>query len=289
MLAGFGGERIVHYVGLLADSPALFCQRRGGSRPRRGYLAPGAVTLGVALPDASRWPCTLSAQSSASTPGCTVGIPSRASRICSTSPSIPPSLLPSAFMIRAAAVRVRWVQFALDAHDSVVGFGAFFWFLVIRPASASTEIDVIKNALSQTYIALNCMLLLTLGVLLAGGCWQGRAAAAFRCCSWSDSRRCSWRTSCGRSRKISGDYLPGALQDVLYVACYLPLAAAGREQMRATSVRMPRRGRPTPWRSHCRTPRCSTAFLVLVSFTRGDIGSPATVMTIVVFGLTLAR
>jgi hypothetical protein len=29
-----------------------------------------------------------------------------------------------------------------------------------------------------------------------------------------------------------------------------------------------------------------TAFLVLVSFTRGDIGSPATVMTIVVFGLT---
>jgi diguanylate cyclase (GGDEF)-like protein/PAS domain S-box-containing protein len=30
-----------------------------------------------------------------------------------------------------------------------------------------------------------------------------------------------------------------------------------------------------------------TAFLVLVSFTRGDIGSPATVMTIVVFGLTL--
>src|SRR6202041_909478 len=30
-----------------------------------------------------------------------------------------------------------------------------------------------------------------------------------------------------------------------------------------------------------------TAFLVLVYFTRGDIGSPATVMTIVVFGLTL--
>ena len=30
-----------------------------------------------------------------------------------------------------------------------------------------------------------------------------------------------------------------------------------------------------------------TAFLVLVSFTRGEIGSPATVMTIVVFGLAL--
>ena len=82
-------------------------------------------------------------------------------------------------MIRAAAVRVRWVQFSLDAMILVVGFGAFFWFLVIRPAASSTEIDVIKNALSQTYIALNCILLLTLGVVLLtrGGNPSGRAGA----------------------------------------------------------------------------------------------------------------
>jgi len=86
--------------------------------------------------------------------------------------------------------------------------------------------------------------------------------------------------------KISGDYLPGSLQDVLYVACYVPLAAAGREQMRVN------RARSAASASHSLAQSLPyaamlTAFLVLVSFTRGDIGSPATVMTIVVFGLTL--
>ena len=39
-------------------------------------------------------------------------------------------------LIRAAAVRVPWIQLSLDATIFVVGFGAFFWFLVIRPAAA---------------------------------------------------------------------------------------------------------------------------------------------------------
>jgi PAS domain-containing protein len=86
--------------------------------------------------------------------------------------------------------------------------------------------------------------------------------------------------------KISGDYLPGAFQDVLYVAAYVPLAAAGREQMRATTPRAAQGASDSLARS---LPYAAmlAAFLVLVYFTRGDIGGPATVMTIVVFGLTL--
>ena len=88
--------------------------------------------------------------------------------------------------------------------------------------------------------------------------------------------------------KIGGHYLSGDLQDVLYVACYVPMAFAGREQMRLSatasgtesSASMPL-AQSLPYASML------TAFLVLVSFTRGDIGSPATVMTIVVFGLAL--
>ena len=86
--------------------------------------------------------------------------------------------------------------------------------------------------------------------------------------------------------KIGGDYLPGALQDVLYVACYVPLAAAGREQMRATKARTAASASNSLAQS-LPYGAMLTAFLVLVYFTRGDIGSPATVMTIVVFGLTL--
>ncbi len=51
----------------------------------------------------------------------------------------------------------------------VVGFGAFFWFLIIRPAQSSTEVDVLKYTLSQAYIGLNCLLVLSLGMLLLAG------------------------------------------------------------------------------------------------------------------------
>ena len=88
--------------------------------------------------------------------------------------------------------------------------------------------------------------------------------------------------------KISGDYLPGSLQDVLYVACYVPLAAAGREQMRA-STSSAKTGTSDSLAQSLPYAAMLAAFLVLVFFTRGDIGNPATVMTIVVFGLTLAR
>ena len=59
--------------------------------------------------------------------------------------------------------------------------------------------------------------------------------------------------------KMRGYYLPGQLQDVVYLCCYVPLALAGREQLRNSAARRPRAvghlGRC--WRAHCPTPPCS--------------------------------
>jgi len=88
--------------------------------------------------------------------------------------------------------------------------------------------------------------------------------------------------------KVGGYYVSGDLQDVLYVVCYVPLAAAGREQMRTTA----RRARAMSNTSDTVTralPYAAmlTALLVLIYFSRGEIGGPAAMMTMVVFALTL--
>ena len=283
MLAGFGGERITHYVGLLADSPACFtavvvavaaARRMPAGAPRTAwrYLSIAlalyfvADTIGV-----SSW---LHGQDPF--PG--VADVFYVAFYAALFPAV-------VYLIRAAAVKVHWVQLALDAAILVSGFGAFFWFLVIRPAASSTETDVIKNTLTQVYLGLDCILLLTLGVLLLAGVGNasGRRVPLLLLVGFATMFLADilWSVA-----KISGDYLPGAFQDVLYSACYVPLAAAGREQMRAGSARS------VPIASDSLAQSLPygamlTAFLVLVYFTRGDIGSPATVMTIVVFGLTL--
>jgi diguanylate cyclase (GGDEF)-like protein/PAS domain S-box-containing protein len=78
------------------------------------------------------------------------------------------------------------------------------------------------------------------------------------------------------------------LQDVLYLTCFLPLAAAGRQQVQFSATASgTETGASTPLARSLPYASMLAAFLVLVFFTRGDIGSPATVMTIVVFGLAL--
>ena len=283
MLTGFGGERVRHYVGLLADAPAC--------------LAAILLTIAAArqmAPGTSRtaWRC-LSAALALYFVGTTIGVNSWLHGR-DPFPGVadlfylafyPFFLAAVGLMIRAAAVKVRWTQFTLDAVILVAGFGAFFWFLIIRPAASSTEIDVLKSALSQTYIALNCILVLTLGVLLLAGVDN------------SGARRVSLLLSVGfvtmllgdvawSVAKITGHYLSGDLQDVLYVACYVPLALAAREQMRlATSEAESRMSKALaqslPYAAML------AAFLVLVTQTSGDVGSPATAMTIVVFVIAL--
>ena len=70
-------------------------------------------------------------------------------------------------IVRTSAVRVPWGRLALDGMILALGFGAFFWFFVIRPSSlASSDADTVKHVLAQSYIILTCLMVLTFGVFL---------------------------------------------------------------------------------------------------------------------------
>ncbi|MDE2220520.1 MAG: diguanylate cyclase [Gammaproteobacteria bacterium] len=283
MLTGIGGERVRHYVGLLADSPASL------------------VALIVTITAARRTPSgasrlawmSLSAALGLYLVGTTIGVSSwlngrdpfpGPADLCYLA-FYPFFMLAVALMIRAAAVRIRWTQFLLDATVLVAGFGAFFWFLIIRPAAASAEIDLVKFTLSQIYIALNCVLVLALGVLLLAGAGNKSVRSVPLLLSLGFTTMLLadvlWSVA-----KITGHYLSGDLEDVLYVSCYVPLAAAGREQMRHSEADA---GASMSQGFAQALPYAATlaALLVLVSLTHGDLRNPATVMTIVVFVLAL--
>jgi diguanylate cyclase (GGDEF)-like protein/PAS domain S-box-containing protein len=157
----------------------------------------------------------------------------------------------------------------------------------VRGVASVTVADFFKQMLSQVYAGLDCLLLLIFGVLLLTGAgkagtrrislllWLGFGMLFLADILWS-------------AAKVRGFYLPGGFQDVLYLSCYLPLAAAGREQMRVLAA-------PAPTTAHASDALARslpyaamlTAFLVLVSFNHGDIGGPTTVMTIIMFALML--
>ena len=228
MLAGFGGPSVTHYVALLSDLPAAIASgvlaATTARQIERGPLRSGWLLLAVAL--------------GLYLLGLTIAtiswlhhvdpFPGPAD-VCYCAFDVVLALA-TISLIRAAAVRVPWVQFSLDGTIFIVGFGAFFWFLVIRPVAAHVEVDFVKQALSIGYMALDCVLLLMLGVLLltgtgtAGGrrvpllLLSGFAAMFLGDILWSLA-------------KVRGYYLPGGFQDVMYLSCYVPLAAAGREQM----------------------------------------------------------
>ncbi|HEV7432645.1 MAG TPA: EAL domain-containing protein [Steroidobacteraceae bacterium] len=283
MLTGFGGEHVRQYVGLLGDSPAclvaVIVTAMTASRLPRGTSRTAWACLAVAL-----------------------GLYLIGTLVCVYSwmherdPFPGPAdyffvafypffMVAVGFMIRAAAVRVRWSQFLLDALILVAGFGAFFWFLIIRPAEASTEMDVLKYTLSQAYIALNCILVLSLGMLLLAGATNqsGRSVPLLLSVGFTTMLLgdVMWSVA-----KITGHYLSGDLQDVLYVACYLPMVIAGREQMRVSATGV---GWNVPNSLAQSLPYAAmlTALLVLVSLTHGDLANPATLMTIIVFGIGL--
>jgi len=285
MLTGFGGPQVTHYVGLLSDAPATLASVIIAAATvrytARGVLRTGWILLAVALAlyfvgiaiGTVSW---LRGQDPFPGPADIM--------FCTFYPVLAAAVL---FLIRAAAVRVPWIQLSLDATIFVVGFGAFFWFLVIRPATLHVEIDFLKQALSLAYLGLDCVVLLILGVLVltgagnAGG-WRvpllllsGFAIMFLGDILWSLA-------------KVRGYYLPGGFQDVLYLFCSVPVVAAGRAQMR--TIAAPARAMSNTSDALARAlPYAAmlAAFLVLVYFARGDIGGPSTVMTMIVFTLTL--
>jgi len=285
MLTGIGGAEVTHYVGLLSDPPAalmsLVVVAAAIPRAPHGALRTAWICLATALAlylvgiliAAASW---LRGHDPFPGPAdwfyCTFYLALAAAAV---------------FMIRAAAVRVAWLQLSLDASIFTLGFGAFFWFLVIRPAATHAEVDLLKTVLSQAYLALDCLVLLTFGVLLIAGA----------------ATRGDWRIPllllCGFAimfladilwslAKVRGYYLPGQFQDVLYLCCYAPLAAAGREQLRTAGL--PARAMSGTSDTLARSlPYAAmlAAFLVLVYSSRGNFGNASTVMTVIVFGLTL--
>jgi diguanylate cyclase (GGDEF)-like protein/PAS domain S-box-containing protein len=285
MLTGLGGQAVRGYVGLLGDSPACLValvvftattlrMARGTLRRAWGCLAVSLALyfIGTSI-DVYSWlhgrdpfPGPADVFFTAFYPFFMVGV---------------------AFMIRARAVKVRWTQFLLDAAILIAGFGALFWFLIIRPAQSSTEIDVLKYTLSQAYIALNCILVLSLGMLMLAGA-EDQANRSVPLLLFVGFTTMLLADVMWSVAKITGHYLSGDLQDVLYLACYLPMSLAGREQMRVgASVRG--RGWNVSKSLAQALPYAAmvAALLVLVSLTHGDIRNPATLMTIVVFGLAL--
>ena len=280
MLAGFGGPAVTHYVALLSDLPAAIASgvlaATTARQIERGPLRSGWLLLAVAL--------------GLYLLGLTIAtiswlhhvdpFPGPAD-VCYCAFDVVLALA-TISLIRAAAVRVPWVQFSLDATIFIVGFGAFFWFLVIRPAASATELDFLRQALSLGYAALDCVLLLMLGVLLLTG---GRRVPLLLLTGFATMflGDILWSLA-----KVRGYYLPGQFQDVLYLCCYVPMAIAGREQMRTLGA--PVRSMSSTSDALARSlPYAAmlAAFLVLVYFSRSDIGGPAPIMTMVVFALTL--
>jgi diguanylate cyclase (GGDEF)-like protein/PAS domain S-box-containing protein len=285
MLSGFGGPKVTFYVGLFYKQPAaLACVTVAAATAR--HMAPGALrlawrSLAVALALYFIADCISGAswlEGHDPFPGptdilyCAFYLPLAAAAL---------------WLIRAAEVRVPWIQLSLDAAIFVVGFGAFFWFLVVQPAAMHAQLGLLKEALSEAYLTLDCFSLLMFGVLLLTGPGNigGRRIpllllAGFATMFLGDI---VWSLA-----KVRGYYLPGGFQDVMYLACYLPVAAAGREQMRAIAT--PARAASGTSDALARSlpyAAMAAALLVLVYLSRGDLGDPATLMTGIVFALTL--
>jgi diguanylate cyclase (GGDEF)-like protein/PAS domain S-box-containing protein len=284
MLTGAGGPTAMHYVGLLADVPPLAVST---------ILAVAAARGLPVGPRRNAWRCIAGALA-IYLAGETIGV---AQWMRGHDPFPGPADLfylafyvvllgGLGFMIRAATASVRWVQFSLDALILILGFGAFFWFLVIRPTASGSELDVIKHALSQAYIALNCVVVLSIGVLLVAGdagSHRGQRVTLLLALGFATMflGDILWAVA-----KIRGSYLPGALQDVLYVICYVPLAMAARAQLRPETVGM-KRGASQSLVQSLPYAAMLAAFLVLGGFAVGEIGTPTSVMTIVVFALAM--
>jgi diguanylate cyclase (GGDEF)-like protein/PAS domain S-box-containing protein len=190
--------------------------------------------------------------------------------------------------VRAAAVRVQWVRLCLDATILVLGFGAFFWFCVIAPtAAAQREPDVLKYVLTQSYIALNCLMLLAFGILLmhsSSGPVRRRTLVLLTIGLSSMSiADIVWAMS-----KVNGTYLPGGISDAIYLSCYGWLGAAAREQLRGAPAAV--QSAPSAFSSALMQGlpyvAMMVSFLVLVYVESSTAASPTNTMTVIIFMLT---
>jgi diguanylate cyclase (GGDEF)-like protein/PAS domain S-box-containing protein len=285
MLTGVLGPTITHYIGLMSVLPAaltavIACSVAARCMPA-GDLRRAWISLSFAIGFYFLGEC--------------IGV---SSWLRDVDPFPGPSdffycgfylALPTAaiFLIRSAAVRVPWVQLSMDATIFAVGFGAFFWFLVLHPAAQQHEASMLKQVLSQTYLTLDCVLLLMLGVLLLTGSGNlgGQRVSLLLVTGFATmlAGDIVWSLA-----KMRGYYLPGDTADVMYLVWYVPIAAAARVQLKwvavpppATSQNADALARALPYVAML------AAFLMLVYLSGGDVSGPANMMMMVVFALTL--
>ncbi len=190
--------------------------------------------------------------------------------------------------LRASSLRVSWGRLLLDALILVLGFGTFFWFFVISPAAAANEEEFARFVLTQTYIGLDCLMLMAIGVLLmnATSCPLRKTTlvlltGGFGLMFLGDI---VWATSV-----VAKTYLSGKdISDVPYLACYAFLAGAAQVQIRDKS--RPERQKSAGGSALTQViayAGLGLSFFVLVYFAAGDGRSPVTIMTIAIFVLAI--
>jgi diguanylate cyclase (GGDEF)-like protein/PAS domain S-box-containing protein len=284
MLTGFGGPTVKHYVGLLWALPAALT----------AVIACAATATRAPSGDLRRAWISLTCSLAFYFIGECIGV---SSWLRGPDPFPGPAdffygafylALPASavYLIRAAAVRVPWLQLSMDATIFAVGFGAFFWFLVLRPAAQQHEVDLLKQVLSQTYLTLDCVLLLMLGVLLltGSGSLGGQRVPLLLLTGFATmfAGDIVWSLA-----KMRGYYLPGDFADVMYLVCYVPLAAAARAQLKWMRAPVPAQPNNSAVARALPYAAMLAAFLMLVYLSGGDVSGPANLMTMIVFALTL--
>ena len=286
MLSGAGGAKTQHYVGLLADGPA--------------YLA--AVILAAATarrlprgPLRTAWRCMAAALALYLVGTIIATVSWLFERDPFPGPAdvfflafYPAFFAAVLFFVRARAMRVPWARLALDATILVVGFGAFFWFLVIRPAAGRAEVDV-PEAGAQP--GLRRAQLHPAARLRRAAAGRPRDAGSRRVpllllARLHDDVPGRHRLGAGEGRRRLPPGRPAG-RDVRGV-----LHAARRRRARtAAAVRDagPSDGSRRSASLVHGLPYVAmlVAFLVLVYVARADVGGPVAAMTIVVFVLTL--
>jgi diguanylate cyclase (GGDEF)-like protein/PAS domain S-box-containing protein len=199
-------------------------------------------------------------------------------------------ILFAGFMValRASSLRVSWSRLLLDASILVLGFGTFFWFIVISPAAAASEEDFARFVLTQAYIGLDCLMLMAIGVLLmnATSCPLRKTTLALLTGGFGLMFLADivWATSV-----VANTYLSGKnFSDIPYLACYAFLAGAAQVQIRDKSKperqRLASGGALTQGIAYA---GLGLAFFVLVYFAADDGRSPVTIMTVAIFVLAI--
>jgi len=283
MAAGLGGSRVIHLLGILNDVPveiatlALFAIVAEGTAPGplrtawRFFAAGLAFDLIANIMVLAPLLRNDDPYYSAALTGFYFGF-------------YLSSVVGAGYLLRSAKIRLPWQQLVLDALIFIIGFGAFYWFLAVRPVVASGDVSPMP-LLTQAYTAFNCLIVLLLDLAVLGS-------------ADSATRRSSVLLLTGFSLSFFGDlmwalsemqhrYVPGMAQDIIYLLSFIPLAAAAKGQMRGADA-------SASWESKTSAviarylpyvPAIG-AFFSLVYLTYGTVTGPVMTLTIIAVCLT---